>query len=199
MEDTITLELDHFCFTIITLSLGPSSYDSGEVCPKPTILLLLGRYTLFLSLTVRGIVSIKYFPLNKDFRLLLWLPMGHFPWNGKEHSFKEVGKDIALLLTENDLLLAYGCHIFAKAPNFSYHFLSEHCHQSLFPVEFKLIYLPPPFYFKENLYSLGHLTSLSFFSIILVCTLFPLYSQINIIPPPGNGEKTKLSWLSTMC
>lgn len=79
--------------------LRPSPYDLGGVCPRPTILLLLGRYTLLLSLTVKGIVSIKYFPLNKAFSLLLWLPKGHFPWNWKEHSFKEVGKAMHLLLT----------------------------------------------------------------------------------------------------
>lgn len=160
---------------MIALFLSPSPYDSGGVCPRPTIVLLLEGYTQPQSLTVTGIVSVKHFSLNKDFSLLLWLPKGQFLWNWKEHSFKEVGKGMYFLLIIGNLFLAYGCHIFAKAPNCSYLVLSENCQQPLLPVEFKLVYLPPPSYFKENLYSLAlsylfiiifHHSSLHFFSLL---------------------------------
>lgn len=57
----------------------------------------------------------------------------------------------------------------------------------------------PAFSLRKTSVLWAHLASLSLFPFALVLHFPPLYSQISILPPPGNGERTKLNCLPTVC
>lgn len=179
---------------MIALFLSPPPYVSGGLCPRPTIPLLLEGYTLPQSLAVTGIVSVKYFSLNKDFSLLLWLPKGHFLWNWKEHSFKEVGKVMYFLLT----IVKATCFLLMVAifsPKHQISHISSYLKTANIPYYLwnsSLFTYLLPLILRKNSILWSYLTSLSLFSMVTVCTFF-LYSQISLFPPPGNRERTKVN------